>query len=125
MSAVLSLMRGEIKIYQFTVTENGSAVNLTGASMRFALRKQAGLVPESDDAGAVLVKTTSDTISLTDPTNGVFEITFNAADTKDLVLESAMVGYMYGIEYKLPGDTGPRALIQDRFILTADVVRGL
>lgn len=84
----ISSYRGEHKIWEFTVTEAGVAVNLTGAALRWVVRPA---VPESaitadvtvpaNANDALLVKAIGTGITVTDAVNGEFELEVVKANT--------------------------------------------
>lgn len=119
----LSMLRGEKKIWQFTLTENGSPVNLASASIRFALRDNWPESSVTSDASAILQKSTASGsgIVITDGANGVFELTISHADTNTLTPKS----YYFGIEYIPNGDTEPRGVPPDTLQIGYDVVRSI
>ena len=62
-------------LLQFTVVDSaGAVVSLVGASIKWEARLRTG-------AAAVLTKTTSSGISITNGANGIFQVTIDAADT--------------------------------------------
>lgn len=69
---------GDTKDIVITVTNaNGAVVNLSGASVRWALKKN---VSASQNA----YKTTSSGVTLTSPSAGVFTVRLSAGDTQGL-----------------------------------------
>lgn len=69
------MVAGDTKKINITVTDTGSAVDLTGASIKWALKRSVSA--SSTD----VFKTTSSGISITDATHGKFQITLNPSDT--------------------------------------------
>lgn len=63
----------------FIVTDKaGSAVDITGFTIKYQVRKSVGTEP-------VITKTNSSGITLNNPTQGIFTVLVDAADTKFLV----------------------------------------
>jgi hypothetical protein len=113
------LYRGENKVYQITCTENGVVVDLTGATIRMAVRET---FPESTiitDVSAIFTKTMATGITLTVPAAGQFEIEFKLVDTN--LVEPAT--YYYGIEYLPQGAVEYRVMYQGKLKLNSDVSR--
>ncbi len=133
----LSMVRGEAKVWQFAVTENGSPVNLTGASIRFVIRDSFPAASVTDDSAALLTKSVGSGISITDPLNGIFELALAKADTNAWEIAtpaaSAISGlgyqpskmYICGLKYIPQGQTDSRAIDNGTLFMVADVVRGL
>lgn len=72
------MFSGDTKDLNVTVLNQDSAVvDLTGASVDFTISKKPG-------GAALVTKTVGSGIVLTDPTNGVMDITLNPADTVSL-----------------------------------------
>lgn len=118
--ADLTIVRGEHVIYTVTVTENASAIDFTSATIYFTIRDvypAASIVDDTYDS--VLLLYVGSGITITDPTNGIFEIELLHANTNALEYGT----YYYGIEYIPYGDTEPRNIAVGEFNLTYDVVR--
>lgn len=115
----ITLYRGEKKVYECTATEGGTAVNLTGATVYFAVWPDYPASSVLADTYAMIAKSTADDIALTTPASGIFEITFEKADTNTLEPGE----YVCGFEYIPSGETEPRVLAQGTFTILADVVR--
>lgn len=93
----------------FTVTKNGSALDLTGASIRMQLREKS----ETGTLGATY--TDGDGITITDPTNGVF--TFDKQ-----IIDIRAQKYYYDIEITLAsGDV--KSYIYGTWTITQDVTQ--
>lgn len=72
------MFAGDAKVLVITVRDAaGAAVNITGATITWEAAR-------STEDAAVITKTTSDGIEITDATHGVFEVTLDPADTDDL-----------------------------------------
>jgi hypothetical protein len=67
---------GEDRVFQYTITDAGAQVNITGWAIKWELRAN------EDDSVALLVKSTGNGgIVLTNPTAGVLEVRIAKADT--------------------------------------------
>lgn len=104
----ITLKRGNDRNLNVTVTKDGSAVNITGWSIRFTVKKNA----TDTDAQAIINKLIT---SHTDATNGVTQIPINASDT-----ETRDVGnYYFDVMVKDASDkvhssnTGTFAIVQE------------
>jgi hypothetical protein len=117
----LTIYRGEQMVWQITATENSAAIDLTGASLYFAVRDGYPASTVVTEAGALIAKSTADDITLTTPASGIFEIAFDKADTNTL---SPGI-YLYGFEYVPSGETDPQILAQGKFSILEDVVRAV
>lgn len=70
------MVQGEDKTLEITVVgENGSAKNITGATITWVLAKTVG------DTALVTKSTGGSGISITDAVNGVFQVTLDGSDT--------------------------------------------
>ncbi|MFA6305704.1 MAG: hypothetical protein WC651_03170, partial [Candidatus Gracilibacteria bacterium] len=94
----LSMYRGEYKVWEFTLTDSTSPVNLTGAALRWVLRERAPGVDVTSDSDAVLVRTSSAAggITVTSSTGGRFELELlstqtNTAEARLYVWEIAIL----------------------------------
>lgn len=77
--ADITMFAGDTKTLQVTVKdENGDAVDLTGASIRWQASRSVNKRP------ADLEKSVGDGITITDATAGRFDVTLDSADTEDL-----------------------------------------
>jgi len=75
----LELRSGDTKTINVTVEDSsGDAKDITGSTIKWRL------YIDSDTSTAKVSKDTTDGITLTDPTNGVFQISIAAADTSAL-----------------------------------------
>jgi hypothetical protein len=70
----LRLIRGDTPTYEFTITRDGIAVDLTGATVTFTVR-------ETYDGELVFERTVGDGITVTTPSSGVFQVQPSAANT--------------------------------------------
>ena len=93
----LNVFRGDSKTIEKTLTdEDGVIVDLTGAELRFSVKKDRFL----DDTDALISKSSpSSGITITDATGGKFKVLVDAADT-DLEARE----YEYDIQLKDAGD---------------------
>ena len=121
-SDTLEMIRGDIVTWQFTVTDNSTAVNLTGATVRFVVRDSIPAGTTTSDSGAVFVVTTTDNISLTDPTNGIMEITVPKASTYSPASVNTLE-YFYGVEAIFSGATDPASIAYGKLKIYPDIVR--
>jgi hypothetical protein len=119
----LEMFRGEQKVWQITVEENGAAVELTNATIKFAAYASYPAGTVTDDTNAIIAKTTSDGIVITDGSNGVFELTVEKDDTYSIEISKSRNLYVYGLEFIPYGQTEPRSLGNGYLILYPDVVR--
>ena len=114
----LSIYRGEKKVWTCTATDASAALDLTGATIKFAVREGYPASSIADDTTAKITKTTASGIVVTNATGGIFTLTLLAADTASL--EAGY--YVYGVEMTNAGG-GPYVLDQGTFTITSDVVR--
>lgn len=83
MSTDLSMYRGDDQDFTITMTEAGSAMDLSGAVVRFCAKRNVVDL----DADAVITKTSQADEGIAidgDPTTGIAVVTIDAADTEDL-----------------------------------------
>lgn len=120
MATDIIVQRGCRTVWQITATEGGVAINLTGAAIYFEARQSPPGETVITTAGAVLVKSTADDITLVTPANGIFTILFDKADTNTL----SPGAYYYGLEWLPSGETETRALGNGTLLITQDYVRG-
>lgn len=73
--ANIELHKGEDAVITVTMTP---VTNITGWALAFNIRRSP------DDPTALVTKTTLSGMSITNPSNGVFTITLDRADTRDL-----------------------------------------
>lgn len=80
-SLALTMVRGDTASWDIACTlEDGSAVDLTGATIYFTAKKSHA----DADSAAVFQKSTSDGIAVTDAANGKCRVTLTSADTSGL-----------------------------------------
>lgn len=80
----LELVRGRTARYQVSITDDsGAAVDLTGASVFFTVRKT--LTSSPDDSDALLQAIIGDGISVTSAPGGTVQIVIAQAKTRNLV----------------------------------------
>jgi hypothetical protein len=87
----LTVFRGDKKTWEGVVTDlDGVAVDITNALIYFTVRSvfPAGTIPDDTDSDVLLKKTVGSGITLSDPSNGVFEFTVAKADTNALEILS-------------------------------------
>ena len=82
MTNEITLSRNTNKTVQATVTSGGTAVDLTGAEIRLLVKRR--MSDEDGDAEITKSSDDGDQITITDPTNGIFEVYFVPADTTSL-----------------------------------------
>lgn len=100
MSTVLRMYRGDDRTWSMTATGDGSAIDLTDASLRFTARETIG-----GDAVIALSSADGD-ITVTDEAAGEFDLTIPAADTASLVIPTtAYAAYRYYPWYAYFGRT--------------------
>ena len=125
---VLKMYRGEKKAWEGILTDAvGDVVDITGAAIYFTVRLKypaAALVADTD-ANVLFKKTVGAGITLSNPTQGKFEILVDKADTNSLEIGATGKGYLYGLEIVEDGETEPRTLAGGKFTVLSDVVRGI
>lgn len=115
------MYRGENKTFEVTATEDGAALDLSGAAIYFEVRRFYPTSETVTSEGALIEKDTTDGITITNAAGGIFEIEIEAADTNELTPGN----YYYGIEFIPSGLAEARVIKQGRFRILADVVRGV
>jgi hypothetical protein len=86
--SALTMKRGDTPVWRFTVVDaDGAAVNLTGYSARFTVKRNVN----HDDTDAFLTKTIGSGITVTNAAGGLLEVRLAAADTEDLVRDTTLV----------------------------------
>ncbi len=126
--ARITIYRGERKAWTGTVKdEAGSVVDITDADVYFTVRTKvpAGSIVADTDGDVIFKKTVGDGITLSDPTNGEFEILVAKADTNAINIGATGKGYLYEICVVEDGQTEPKVLAVGVFTLLADIVRGV
>ncbi len=124
----LELYRGQKKIWTGTIRSRaGAVVPILNAGIYFTVRDKipAGSVSDDTDSEVLFKKTVGAGISLSDATNGEFEILVDKADTNSIEIPSTGKGYVYGIALVESGQSDPIVLAQGVFTLMADIVRGV
>lgn len=92
---VLRMYRGDDRAFAMTLTADGEAVDLTGASLRFTASR-------SDDGEAVIALSTDDgDITITDDAGGEIEVVIPSAATTDLEIESPYLRLLWDVEYTI------------------------
>jgi hypothetical protein len=115
------MYRGENKVWEITVYQDGVVLDLSGASLFFEVRRFYPTSETVTEAGALIDKSVGDGITITNAAGGIFELEVISADTDQLTPGN----YYYGIEYIPAGGTEARVIKQGRFRILADVVRGV
>ena len=114
----LEIYRGHQKIW----TINTDLV-LTSATIYFAVYATYPNATILDDTGALISKSTSDGITITDGAAGTFELTIDEADTYSLTITADPDYYVYSLKYVASGETETRAIGRGKFALYHDVAR--
>jgi hypothetical protein len=123
-ATALTMRRGEHKKWLMTITESSVAVDITDADVHFAARATYPAGNIVDDTDAVLYMTNAAGITLTDPTNGQFELEIVHADTASLdIVTAAGVAYMYSVEYVPDNETEPIYVDSGTITILPDIVR--
>jgi hypothetical protein len=78
--ADLTAVRGDTNEYDVTVTRDGSALDLTGATLKFTAKRSM----DDSDLQAVFQKTIGSGIVVTDEPGGLATLTVDPADTSSL-----------------------------------------
>jgi len=76
----INFVKGSEQIFAFELTDNGVPTDITSAVIQFVVKERE----TDDDAKALFIKTIGSGVELTNPTNGNFTVTIDAADTNDL-----------------------------------------
>jgi hypothetical protein len=108
MSNSVTMFSGDSRVLTITVTDSaGTAKNITGATINFSLFKSVG-------GAAILSKTVGNGITITDPTNGVFTVTFETHETED------RDGH-FKYEIEVTDSSGNKCtIVQDKFHIKKD-----
>ena len=93
----------------FEVKKNGTAINLTGATIRMQLRKEYGGV-----VGLSLTSVANAGITITDAVNGLFRI-------NQQIINIPAFNYIYDIEFDFDGIV--KTYISGNFLILNDVTR--
>lgn len=112
MAKIKDVIRGDSHTINLTITNAGTAVNLTGYTVFFTVNASES---PSDDTGAAIQKTVT---SHSDPTNGKTVITLAPADTSSLTPGT----FWYDIQLK-DGSGNITSFEKDKFILVSDITR--
>lgn len=111
----IELYRGDSRTFKVTVKdENGNAVDITGASIKFSVKERIG------DASYVFQKTSaqSSEITITDAANGEYEVYIVPANTQNLDI----VSYQYDSELIVA--TGEvYTIVRGEFTVLAEITR--
>lgn len=118
----LEMYRGDATAWNFTLTDDSVAVNISGATIRFTVRTDFPSGSVASDADAVFTVTTADNIVITDAAAGKFTVTVIKAKTSALNI-FGKTEYKYGLEIILTGETEPTTIGFGKFIIYPDVVR--
>ncbi len=111
-----SIPRGDSREYRLEVTdENGNVVDLTGATIRFTVKK---LNSVADPGEFQLTSAVAAQITLDDPGNGKARIFVTNTQTQDLEIRS----YIYDVQVQ-PASGGVKTVVSGSFSVTEDVTR--
>ena len=116
------MYRGEERVWTMTITEDSTAINLLGATLKFTVREVFPSGTITSDADAVFTCTSPTEILLTQPTDGIVELVISKAKTNTIRI-TGITEYQYGLEYVPSDSTDPRVIAQGLFTLYPDVVR--
>jgi hypothetical protein len=87
-STYLDMYRGDDESFDVAVVDkNGVVVNLTGASLRFTVKRDAADL----DVDAVITKTTGSGITVTNAAGGIARIDIAATDTSAMIRGTLLV----------------------------------
>ncbi len=123
----LEMRRGEVKVWTFTLTEAGTAVSLTGATMHFTVRPSYPLGTVTADADATIHLSTPSAsgVNIVTAASGIFDVTIVHANTSALEVGQEGIGYLYGIEYIPTSETQPRWAGGGSLTIYPDIVRAI
>jgi len=116
------MYRGEERVWTMTITEDSTAINLLGATLKFTVREVFPSGTITSDANALFTCTSPTEILLTQPTDGIVELVISKAKTNTIRI-TGITEYQYGLEYVPSGSTDPRVIAQGLFTIYPDVVR--
>ena len=109
---IISMFKGDTKTIEVTAkNQDGIAVDITGASIKFTVKTNA----TDTDAQAKFQKTTTLGITITDATNGKFEIAISPSDTSGLSAGE----FVFDIQLNISGAIF--TIAKDIFLLKQDV----
>lgn len=108
----IELIRGDSASIGFTITDDGTAVDLTGSTVFFTAKPT--LDADATDAAAVI---SVEVTSHTDPTNGITSIPLTASDTNVTPGE-----YFYDVQVK-KADNSIISIKYRKLEVVADVTR--
>lgn len=115
MNQTLNMVRGDTFEFQVNVIRNGSAVDLTSCTVWMTAKWKA----EDLDAAAIFsIDSTGSDVVISDPTNGIVQITIVPAKT--VSLPGRVVHLAYDVQYK---DTSSKIYtpLRGRLVVTPDV----
>ena len=113
MAKIKDYIRGDTRVINLAcLKSDGTALDLTGATVRFTL--SATQAP-TDDLSAILQKSV---FTHTSPAAGLTQITINPADTQNLTPGS----YFYDVQVK-DASGNITSIKQDTFIINPDITR--
>ena len=118
------MFRGEERVWTLTITEDGAAVDLSLATIKFAVRSKYPHGSIISDADAIFTCVSPTEILLTAPALGIVELVVAKAKTYSLDI-TVNTTYRYGLEYVSNGGTELRVVAQGNFTIHPDIVRAL
>lgn len=104
----ITLKRGNDRNLKATVTKDGSAVDVTGWSVRLTVKNK----PTDTDAAAIISKLVT---SIPNPTQGIINIPINAADTEDKAIGTYVFDLLFldAAGKKHSSETGDFVIVQE------------
>jgi hypothetical protein len=96
-TTAVPFVAGDYRILRFSAEEaDGSPMNLTGHTIRWGLYAWSGGPRySSPESTAVVSKTTTNGIVITDPVGGVFEVTLEPADTDSIAVDGPKPSFFW------------------------------
>jgi hypothetical protein len=89
-----SMMRGDDPPFSFTVSDDGTPIDLTGCELTWTAKRH---YEDAQDADSTIVKTIGDGIEVVSAAAGTIIVTLDAADTADI--ESEWPAWVTGCTY--------------------------
>ena len=112
----LSIYRGDSKTWNLSFTDSdGQAINITGYTIFFTVKKKNSYTDDTVDTDAVIQKNVT---VHTDPEQGQTQLVLQPSDT------SSVIPAVYVYDMQLKDDSGTiLTFISGNFTITADVTR--
>jgi len=114
----LELYRGDQSVWTIDTD-----IDLTGATIYFAVYATFQVGSIANDTTALISKSTVSGITITDATAGTFTVTVASADTAAWDFLGDTANYVYGLEYQPSGQTYRVPIGRGVFKVYKDVVR--